>query len=188
MSTLLNSAASADTRPAFEVADIVRRYGAAYRDGRPVPLLHQRVMHAIAACRTAALGGHVEQCDRCGYSRPVYNSCRNRHCPKCQALAQAQWLAERQAELLPVGYFHNVFTLPHELNDLLAANPRVLYRCCFAASPRRCRRSRPTRTTVWAGKPASRPCCTPGTRNCCTTCTCIASSPAAPWPTTAVAG
>lgn len=131
MSTLLNAPAPTDTRPAFEVADIVRRYGAAYQDARPVPLLHQRVLHAIEQCRTAALGGHIEQCNQCGYRRPVYNSCRNRHCPKCQTLARAQWLADRQAELLPVGYFHNVFTLPHELNDLAAANPRLIYNLLF---------------------------------------------------------
>jgi hypothetical protein len=133
MSALLNPAASADMRPAFEVADIVRRYGAAYQDARPVPLLHQRVLQAIAVCRTAALGGHIEHCDRCGYRRPVYNSCRNRHCPKCQTLARAQWLAARQAELLPVGYFHNVFTLPHECNDLAAANPRLVYGLLFGS-------------------------------------------------------
>src|ERR1700681_2182601 len=80
---------------------------------------------------TAALGGHLEQCDQCGHQRPIYNSCRNRHCPKCQGLARARWLADRQAELLPVGYFHHVFSLPHELNDLLAANPRVLYNLLF---------------------------------------------------------
>jgi hypothetical protein len=133
MSALLNStpAAAAGTRPAFEVADIVRRFGAAYRDARPVPLLHQRILHAIAACRTAELGGHIEQCNRCGYQRPVYNSCRNRHCPKCQTLARAQWLEERRAELMPVGYFHNVFTLPHEVNDLAAANPRLVYGLLF---------------------------------------------------------
>jgi Putative transposase/Transposase zinc-binding domain len=131
MSALLNAAPAADTRPAFEVADIVRRYGAAYRDEQPVPLLHQRVLHAIEVCRTAELGGHIEQCNQCGYRRPVYNSCRNRHCPKCQTLARAQWLEDRRAELLPVGYFHNVFTLPHELNDLAAANPRLLYGLLF---------------------------------------------------------
>jgi Putative transposase/Transposase zinc-binding domain len=131
MSALLNTPAPADTRPAFEVADIVRRFGAAYQDARPLPLLHQRVLHAIAVCRTAALGGHLEQCNQCGFRRPVYNSCRNRHCPKCQTLARAQWLEERRAELLPVGYFHNVFTLPHELNDLAAANPRLVYGLLF---------------------------------------------------------
>jgi hypothetical protein len=130
MSTVLN-AGTAGPRPAHEVADVFRQYGAAYREQHPVPREHERVMAAIESCRTAALGGHLEQCDQCGHQRPVYNSCRNRHCPKCQGLARAQWLADRQAELLPVGYFHNVFTLPHELNDLLAANPRVLYNLLF---------------------------------------------------------
>jgi hypothetical protein len=131
MSALLNAAVPAKTRPVFEVADIVRRYGAAYQAARAVPLLHQRVLHAIAVCRTAELGGHIEECNQCGLRRPVYNSCRNRHCPKCQTLARAQWLQKRQAELLPVGYFHNVFTLPHELNDLAAANQRLVYGLLF---------------------------------------------------------
>ena len=130
MSALLNPTA---TPPAYEVADIVRRYGAAYRETHVVSLLQQRVLRAIEVCRTAALGGHIEQCNHCGYRRPVYNSCRNRHCPKCQSLARAQWLEGRRAELLPVGYFHNVFTLPHELNDLAAANPRQLYGLLFQA-------------------------------------------------------
>jgi hypothetical protein len=130
MSALLSPSAS---RPAYEVADVVRQYGAAYRERHALPLLHQRVLHAIEACRTAAMGGHLEQCNHCGYRRPVYNSCRNRHCPKCQSLARAQWLEQRRAELLPVGYFHNVFTLPHELNDLAAANPREVYGLLFRA-------------------------------------------------------
>src|SRR6516162_11737063 len=119
--------------PALEVADIFRRHGAAFRQAHAGHLgcVEQRIMSAITACRTAALGGHVEQCDDCGATRIAYNSCRNRHCPKCQGLARVQWLADRQAELLPVGYFHNVFTLPHELNDLLAANPRVMYNLLF---------------------------------------------------------
>jgi hypothetical protein len=132
MSTVLTAPpAAAVGRPVLEVADLFRQYGPAYRDRQPLPLHHQRVMQAIEVCRTAALGGHLEQCNHCGHQRPVYNSCRNRHCPKCQASARAQWLADRQAELLPVGYFHNVFTLPHELNDLLAANQRVLYNLLF---------------------------------------------------------
>ncbi len=135
MSALLNdSPATAPNRPALEVGDIFRPYGPGYRARRPLPLHHRRVMQAIEECRTAALGGHLEQCDRCGHQRPVYNSCRNRHCPKCQATARAQWLADRQAELLPVGYFHTVFTLPHELNDLLAANPRSLYNLLFRSA------------------------------------------------------
>src|SRR5580658_8663855 len=131
MSALLNAAPAANPRPLFEVADIVRSHGAAYLQARPVPLRHQRVLHDIAVCRTAALGGHIEACNQCNFRRPVYNSCRNRHCPKCQTLARAQWLQDRQAELLPVGYFHNVFTLPHELNDLAAANPRLVYGLLF---------------------------------------------------------
>jgi Putative transposase/Transposase zinc-binding domain len=137
MPILLNDTATAtprDTRPVLEVADIFRQHGPAYRQAHALPVSRQRVMHAIEVCRTAALGGHLERCDQCAYERPVYNSCRNRHCPKCQALAKAQWLADRQAELLPVGYFHNVFTLPHELNDLLAANARVLYNLLFRSA------------------------------------------------------
>jgi putative transposase/transposase-like zinc-binding protein len=125
------TASTVVARPTYEVAQIFRQYGAAYREHHLLPLEQQRVMTAIESCRTAALGGHLEQCDQCGHQRPIYNSCRNRHCPKCQGLARARWLADRQAELLPVGYFHNVFTLPHELNDLLAANPRLLYHLLF---------------------------------------------------------
>ena len=130
MSTLV-TAKAAQVRPTHEVAQIFREYGAAYRERQPLPLDQQRVMTAIETCRTAALGGHLEQCDGCGHQRPVYYSCRNRHCPKCQGIARARWLADRQAELLPVGYFHNVFTLPHELNDLVAANQRVFYNLLF---------------------------------------------------------
>src|ERR1700761_7391660 len=101
-------------RRALEVADVVRRHGAAYRETRAGHLSRgqRRVMGAIETCRSAALGGHVEQCNDCGQLRIAYNSCRNRHCPKCQGLARAQWLADRQFELLPIPYFHVVFTLP----------------------------------------------------------------------------
>jgi hypothetical protein len=135
MPTLLNPVVHAhpETRPALEVADIFRAFGDSYCRLYAPPCYHRKTMQAIAACRTAALGGHLEQCDQCGHRRPVYNSCRNRHCPKCQALTKAKWLADRQAELLPVGYFHNVFTLPHELNPLLAANQATLYTLLFRA-------------------------------------------------------
>jgi hypothetical protein len=101
-------------RPAFELADVFRRHGETYAQSNVGHLgrVEQRVTAAIAACRTAALGGHVEACDDCGLTRIAYNSCRNRHCPKCQGAARAEWLAARQAELLPVPYFHIVFTLP----------------------------------------------------------------------------
>jgi hypothetical protein len=134
MPTLLNSrraAGGGDRRPDLEVADIFRAFGDAYRHAHRPPWHQRKTMRAIEVCRSAALGGHIERCDACGHERPVYNSCRNRHCPKCQALAKAQWLADRQAELLPVGYFHNVFTLPHELNPLLAANQALLYTLLF---------------------------------------------------------
>ena len=125
------------THAACEIADIFRRHGDAYRAARRLPLSHWKVMHAIEACRTSALGGHRESCAQCGYVRYAYNSCRNRHCPKCQAFTKAQWLAQRQAELLPVPYFHNVFTLPHQLNPLLLwrqDNQRLLLGLLMRAS------------------------------------------------------
>lgn len=124
-------------RPACELADIVRAYGAAYRLTHPMPLPHLKVMRAIETCRTAALGGHRERCASCGFERYSYNSCRNRHCPKCQTLAKEQWLEARLAELLPVPYFHNVFTLPHELNPLILCkeeNKRALLDLLFRAT------------------------------------------------------
>jgi len=103
-----------------EVADVFRRYGDAYREqhGGSLSTAQRRVMTAIEICRTAALGGHVEQCDTCGHQRISYCSCRNRHCPKCQSLARAQWLDDRRAEVLDTQYFHVVFTLPAELVSL----------------------------------------------------------------------
>jgi hypothetical protein len=94
----------------------------------------QRALRAIASCRTAALGGHLEACDRCGHRRAVYHSCRNRHCPKCQLPAQEDWLEARRADLLPIPYFHVVFTLPHELHRLALTRPRLLYDLLFAAA------------------------------------------------------
>jgi len=121
-------------RTAFEVADVVRAYGASFLRTHPTSGEQRRVLRAIARCRTAALGGHVEGCDGCGYRRIAYNSCRNRHCPKCQGAARAQWVAAEQATLLPVEYFHVVFTLPHALNALIRINPRPLYRLLFHAA------------------------------------------------------
>jgi hypothetical protein len=114
---------------AIEVADILRRHGKAYRQAHGAHLgrVERRVMAAITACRTAALGGHVEQCTDCGEIRIAYNSCRNRHCPKCQNLARAQWVEARQAELLPVPYFHVVFTLPAQLAGIAFQNKAVVY-------------------------------------------------------------
>jgi hypothetical protein len=124
------------TRPRLEVADIFRRHAdpslERYGDG----LSHEqrRVLRDITACRTVALGGHVEQCDRCGHRQIAYNSCRNRHCPKCQANAAAEWMQDREAELLPVEYFHLVFTLPAILNPIALQNPRVVYGLLFRAA------------------------------------------------------
>jgi predicted Zn-ribbon and HTH transcriptional regulator len=126
-------AAVARQRSPHEVADVFRLYGGAYRQTHRLPTPALRVMHAIEACRTAPLGGHLERCTDCGFERPAYNSCRNRHCPKCQSVAKAQWLEARQAELLPVDYFHTVFTLPHDLNPLVLANKACLYQILFEA-------------------------------------------------------
>jgi hypothetical protein len=125
-------------RPALEVADIFRDFGPAWRQTNAghVSLGQLKVMSAIERCRTAALGGHVARCEdeNCGYTRIAYNSCRNRHCNKCQAAAAKQWLAERQAELLPVPYFHVVFTLPAAIADLAYQNKAVIYDLLFKAS------------------------------------------------------
>jgi hypothetical protein len=120
---------SANPRPALEVADVIRRHGAAFleRHGGVLSSRQRKALHDLAACRTAALGGHVEHCLDCGARRIAYNSCRNRHCPKCQALARAQWLDGQAEHLLPVEYHHVVFTLPAAVADLALANPALLY-------------------------------------------------------------
>ena len=121
---------------ALEVADVFRRHGAAYREAHAGHLSRgqRRVMGAIETCRSAALGGHVEQCNDCGRLRIAYNSCRNRHCPKCQGLARAQWLADRQSELLPVPYFHVVFTVPASIAEIALHNKAVVYGILFTAA------------------------------------------------------
>ena len=123
-------------RPALEVADIFRDHGAAWRaaNARHVSLDQLKVMTAIERCRTAALGGHVERCEKCAHTVIAYNSCRNRHCPKCQGAAAQQWLAEREAELLPLAYFHVVFTLPARIADIAYQNKAVIYDLLFKAS------------------------------------------------------
>jgi hypothetical protein len=120
----------------LEVADIFRQVGPAYREEHATALSRgqRRVMSAIEQCRTAALGGHVEQCDSCGHQRIAFNSCRNRHCPKCQSLARAQWLEDRQTELLPVEYFHVVFTVPQEVAAIAYQNKAVVYDILFRAA------------------------------------------------------
>jgi hypothetical protein len=124
------------SRPAIEVADIFRRLGPAWRHANAghVSLGQLKVMSAIETCRTAALGGHVERCEDCAHTQIAYNSCRDRHCPKCQAVAAKEWLAAREAELLPVPYFHIVFTLPAPIADIAYQNKRVLYDILFKAA------------------------------------------------------
>ena len=155
--------------PRWELPEVFRLYGREYRRTHRPPPSHLEVMRAVEVCRTAELGGHIERCDACGFERPAYNSCRNRHCPKCQSLAKARWLAARRAELLPVGYFHAVFTLPHELNRPALANERTVFDILF-------RSAAATRGTGSKASSASPRSCTPGTRGSATTCTCTASS------------
>ncbi len=123
-------------RPSLEVADIFRDHGPAWRlaNSGHVSLDQLKVMSAVERCRTAALGGHVARCEDCAHEHIAYNSCRNRHCPKCQGAAARTWLAERQAELLPVGYFHLVFTLPGQIADIAYQNKRVIYGILLKAS------------------------------------------------------
>jgi Putative transposase/Transposase zinc-binding domain len=117
----------------LEVADLFRVFGLAYRKAHPMPLRHLRVMRAIEICRTAELGGHLDQCDHCAAVRISYNSCRNRHCPKCQSLEKERWLEAREKDLLPTPYFHVVFTLPEGLRPLALRNQKVLYNLLFKA-------------------------------------------------------
>lgn len=118
----------------LEVASIFGKYGKVYRQTHRLSMDQHKAMNAIEACRTSQLGGHIDQCDSCGHLRISYNSCRNRHCPKCQALAKERWLEARKAEVLPVKYFHIVFTLPHELHPIMRANEALTYNLLFKAA------------------------------------------------------
>jgi hypothetical protein len=129
--------APAEPRPQakrWEVADILRLYGDTYGQTHPVSAAQRKVIEALMACRTANLGGHAEQCPQCGFERYAYNSCRDRHCPKCQTITKATWVEARRAELLPTPYFHTVFTLPHELNPLILGNQRLLLGLLFRSA------------------------------------------------------
>ena len=123
-------------RPSLEVADIFTRFGGVYRKAHKghLSLGQLKVMSAIQSCRTAVLGGHVEGCTQCDHTKIAYNSCRNRHCPKCQGAAARDWLAKRQEDLLPIGYFHVVFTLPSEIGDIAWYNKTVIYDLLFKAA------------------------------------------------------
>jgi len=124
------------SRPALEVADIFRDRGPAWRKANAghVSLDQLKVMSAIENCRTAALGGHVARCEDCAYTSIAYNSCRNRHCPKCQGAAAKEWLADREADLLPAPYYHVVFTLPAAIADIAYQNKAVIYDLLFKIS------------------------------------------------------
>ena len=135
---------------ALEVADIFRRFGVAYRQAHALPRPHLRAMSAIESCRTAALGGHLYECDQCGAPQILYNSCRNRHCPKCQSLDKERWLQKRSQELLPVPYFHVVFTLPAELNALIWRNQRLLYDLLFRCASETLLEIAADRQHLWA--------------------------------------
>lgn len=116
------------------MADVVRYFGEKYLASRRLPHGHRRVLGHIESCRTSVLGGHLEECDSCCHQRPVYNSCRDRHCPKCQTLTKDRWIEARKAELLPVEYFHKVFTLPHEANKLILQNKRIMLNLLFKST------------------------------------------------------
>ena len=120
-------------RPRFEVADIFRDHGEVYRRSHALTAEQRKAMRDIVTCRTPVLGGHLDVCPDCGFNRPAYNSCRNRHCPKCQALKQAAWIEARRRRTLPTHYFHVVFTVPHEINALALRNPVRFYDVLFAA-------------------------------------------------------
>lgn len=121
-------------QPRHEVADVLKKYGRSFKGQSKLPAQHLRTLRAIEQCRTKALGGHVDACTSCGAVRVSYNSCRNRHCPKCQNTNREQWLIDREAELLPVPYFHVVFTLPHALNELCMHHPKAMYGMLFKAA------------------------------------------------------
>jgi hypothetical protein len=125
--------AAGEKRTRAELADVFRQYGERFEQTHRVSAAEHKVIRAVKVCRTEELGGHLYRCDACDFECPVYNSCRNRHCPKCQSLAKARWLEKQTAELLPVGYFHLVFTLPHEFNRLILAHKKIVLSFLFKA-------------------------------------------------------
>src|SRR6266849_6658553 len=166
--------------PALELGDIFRLHGPAYFTtfGDSLSREQRKALRAIAVCRTAALGGHVDQCDQCGYRKISYCSCRNRHCPNCHGRARAQWLEQRAAELLPVEYFHVVFTLPQLLAPLRSRTSGWFIAFCSAPPPKLCCKSPPTPDT-WAPGSAFWRSCIPGDKTFIIIHTSTASCPAA---------
>jgi putative transposase/transposase-like zinc-binding protein len=130
---LAGSLAAGEKKTHPELADVFRQHGERFEKTHRVSVAEHKVIRAVKVCRTQELGGHLYRCDACDFERPVYNSCRNRHCPKCQSLAKARWLEKQTAELLPVGYFHLVFTVPHEFNRLILAHKKIVLSLLFKA-------------------------------------------------------
>jgi len=153
--------AAGEKRARPELADVFRQYGERYQRTHRLLACAQKVVRAVSACRTQELGGHLDRCESCGFERPAYNSCRNRHCPKCQSLAKARWLEKQTSELLPVGYFHLVFSLPHELNRLILANKKIVLGLLFKAVSKTLLEFGQTRLKGTIGIIAV---CTPGTK------------------------
>ena len=145
-----------------ELAEVFRQYGESYRKTHRLSTSQQKVMRAVEVCRTQELGGHLKQCDTCGFEHPTYNSCRNRHCPKCQSLAKAKWLEKQTSELLPVGYFHLVFALPHEFNRLILAHKKIGLSLLFKAVSETLLEFGQTRLKAQPSE--SSPCFIPGTK------------------------
>lgn len=146
----------------MELADIVRRYRPAYQAAHALTRSERAVLDAVERCRTSELGGHLDVCLDCGQERPSYNSCHNRHCPKCPAVAQAKWIAGRLERVLPTHYFHVVFTLPSELRAIARGNPVLVYDLLFRSAAATLLSSSGVTRIVSEASSASPPCCIPG--------------------------
>ena len=118
-------------RTEFSVGEIFRRFGQTYELSHPMRYEQRKILHDVSVCRTEYLGGHLEQCEGCGFERPVYNSCGNVSCPTCQGIKRRRWLDDRMSELLPISYFHGIFTIPHDSNEIALYNPAVFYKLLF---------------------------------------------------------
>ena len=129
-----HSVKSGRQKTGFELADILRRYLPGYLKTHNISLWQRKILYDIQICRTAACGAHLEVCDHCSYEQPAYDSCHSRHCPKCQGIARRRWVSARLEELLPVPYYHVVFTLPHRLNDIALYNKHLLYNLFYSAA------------------------------------------------------
>lgn len=144
MASCTSHGVKSERRNSVELADILRRYLPGYLTTHDISLWQQKILYDIQICRTAACGAHLEICDYCSYEQPAYDSCHNRHCPKCQGIARRRWVSARLEELLPVPYYHVVFTLPHRLNDIVLYNKQLLYNMFYRAAAYTCEKWRVT--------------------------------------------